>query len=216
MSKSFAIGRHSSRSSALPADEVRARLDEDPALPHAPGLQRARELAAALGVVPEEVVGDEEGVARLLEVVDDGADGALAERPAVELPDRAEAAAERAAARGLDQPDGLEEQAVVAVAVPLHEVAGGQRDLVEPGPLSSGRVETQPSRVLSRSAGTSASGRPRCQRVGHSWHDLFAVVDADGVDLGRFERPREGRGRMPADEDERIGDDAANLPAPSR
>ena len=48
------------------------------------------------------------------EVVDDGADRALAERAPVELPHRAEAAAERTAARRLDEPDGLEEQAVVA------------------------------------------------------------------------------------------------------
>ena len=66
-------------------------------------------------MVPEEVVGDEDGVADRREVVHDGADRALAERAAVELPHRAEAAAERAAARRLDEPDGLEEQAVVPV-----------------------------------------------------------------------------------------------------
>src|SRR5262249_30504290 len=62
-------------------------------------------------------------------------DRALAERAAVELPHRAEAAVERAAARRLDQPHGAEEEAVVLPAIPLDEVAGRQRNRVEAGPV---------------------------------------------------------------------------------
>ena len=195
MSKSFASGRQASSSSGVAADEVRARLDEDPALPDAALLQSLRELEAPLRMVPEEIVGDEDAVADRREVVDDGADRPLAEGAPVELPDRAEAAAEGAAARRLDEPDGLEEQAVVAVAVALDEVARRQRDAVEAGALRE-RAASRPSRRASRrrSAGTSESGRPERERVGERGNDLLAVVHAD---RRRSRRSRAARDRRP-------------------
>ena len=95
------------------------------------------------------------------EVVHDGADRALAEGAPVELPHRAEVAAEGAAARRLDEPDGLEEQAVVPLAVALDEIARRHRDGVEARPVRE-RRRRGPS-VRGRSAGAPgprAAGRP--------------------------------------------------------
>src|SRR5262249_35141494 len=89
-------------------DEVGAALYQDPALLHAAAAQRVGQLEAARGVVPEEAVGDEDVGPGGGKVLDDGADAALAEAAIIELPHRAERAAERAAAGGLDEPHRAE------------------------------------------------------------------------------------------------------------
>src|SRR6185295_10299194 len=121
------------------ADQVRARLDEEPPLLDAALLQGRGESEAALGVVPEEVVRDEHVLPDRGEIVHDRADRPLAEGSAVELPDRAEAAAVRTPAGRLDQPDRSEEEAVIAVPVSLDQGARRNRDAVERGPLRERR-----------------------------------------------------------------------------
>ncbi len=212
MSKSFASGRQASSSSGCRQTRSVRVCTRIQRLRTPRAFKRGRQLEAALRVIPEEVVGDEDAVADRREVVDHGADRALAKRAPVELPDRAEAAAERAAARGLDQPDRLEEEAVVAVPVALDEVARRERHRVQSRAVRrAARCSFQPSRVLRSRAGTSLKRAARRERVGHGRHDLLAVVRADGVDLGTLERPRErGRG-VPADEDEGVGREAPDL-----
>ena len=64
-------------------------------------------------MVPEQIVGDEDVIADRREVPADRVDRPLADGARVELPDRAERAAERTAARGLDEPRRTMRQAGV-------------------------------------------------------------------------------------------------------
>ena len=180
--------------------------------------QRLRELEAALRVVPEEVVRDEDVSPDRREVVDDGADRALAEGAAVELPDRAEVAAEGAAARRLDEPNRLEEEAVVAVAVALDEVARRQRHAVEARALGERRASTiqaSPVSQAQRRARRRAAGLARARRRRPARRLLRrprrsrrsrALSSGAGV----------RRGGVSADEDERLRETAAHRRARSR
>ena len=166
MSKSFAIGRQASSRSAWRVTRSVRVCTRSQRLRTPRFRKSLRELAAALRVVPEEVVRDEDASPTDGEVVDDGADRALAERAAVELPDGTEVAAERAAARGLDEPDGLEEKAVVAVAVALHQVARRNRHGVERRAIFQGRAWRSSRRARGRAGRgpRSAAARQRGRR----------------------------------------------------
>src|SRR5207253_4246366 len=82
----------------------RAALHEDPQLADAAAPQFARQLQAARRMVPEQIVGDEDVIAHRREVAADRVDRSLAHGALMQLPDRAERAAEGTAARRLDEP----------------------------------------------------------------------------------------------------------------
>ena len=196
----------------MPADEVRSSLHEDPALPGAARLQRARELAAPLGMVPEEIVGDEDAVADGREVVQHRADRPLTERAIVELPHRTEVAAERASARRLDQPDGLEEETVVAIPVAIHEIARRQRNPVK-GRAFGQRRRRDPSVRSPQPQSRNRRERPPVfESREERRDDLLSVVHADRVHLVALERLRERGRRVTADENERARRQSADLP----
>ena len=161
MSKSFASGRHASSSSGCRQTRSVRVWTRIQRLRTPRAFRAARELEAPRGMVPEEVVGDEDGVADRREVVHHGADRALAEGAVVELPHRAEVAAEGAAARGLDEPHGLEEEAVVAVAVALDEIArAGSGTRSSPVRSASGARRDPAVRRAQPQGRHSESGRP--------------------------------------------------------
>ena len=121
---------------------------------------RLAELAAALHVHPEDVVGDED-VRRvdLLELFDDAVRRLLAERALVKLPDRAEVALERTAARGFEQRQRAAEVDVVLGGVLLDEMARRHRQVVDVA--AGGRVAgvDRAGRIVDQQAGNAASGR---------------------------------------------------------
>jgi hypothetical protein len=128
------------------------------------------------------------------------------------LPDRAEVAAEGAPARGLDEPHGLKQQAVVAAAVALDQLARRKSHAVERRALRQGEgrgpslLPAQPQRGHLRE-------RPAArERVNHRRHDLLAVVDADRVHVVGLERLRERRRGVAPDEKERLGQKPPHLP----
>src|SRR4030095_8789302 len=90
-----------------PADQIGARLDEQPPLSDPAPLQRVGESEAPLRVVPEKIVGDEHVFPDRREILDDGADRPLPEGATVELPHGAEVAAVGTSARRLDAADRL-------------------------------------------------------------------------------------------------------------
>src|SRR5205085_8771821 len=90
--------------------------------------ERLGHLAAALDVHPENVVGDED-VRRfdLLQLRDDAVRRFLAERRLVKFPDRAEVAAERAAARRFEKRKRTPEIDIVLAGVLANQVARRER-----------------------------------------------------------------------------------------
>ena len=104
----------------------------------------------------------------------------------VKLPDRAEVALERTAARGLHQRQRLAEVDVVVVGVVLDEMPRRQRIVVEV--LARRRVAgadpASPSRC-SIEAGNGGQIVAALERVDQRRHHFFAVADRDDVDRRR-------------------------------
>ena len=190
MSKSLAIGRHASSRSAMARDEIDAALHQNPALANAAALQFLSQREAARRVIPEQIVGNEDVVAHGGEVIGDRFDRSLANRAGVQLPDRAERTAERAAARGLDQPDrSMREARVFACASRRPAAGSGAAPRRARACPSSPPVRTVAARVaLMTSPGTSVSGSPLLERAHETRHGALAVVDHDGRDVGREKR----------------------------
>ena len=139
-------------------DQIDAALHEDPPLADAAPLQLLRQCQAARRVIPEQIVGDEDVVADRAKSSADRLDRSLAERSREQLPDRAERAAERAAARGLDQPGRAMGETGVLLAPAIDVPAGGLRHVVEREHVAVAAVRTTTPR---RRGYTSPEPRPR-------------------------------------------------------
>ena len=113
--------------------EIDAALRENPLLPDAAAFEFGGQREAASGVIPEEIVGDKDVVAHAGEVVGDRTDRSLANRAVMQLPNRAEGAAERTAASRFDQPDRPMREAGVFPSVMIDQAARRQRHFVEGG-----------------------------------------------------------------------------------
>src|SRR6185369_12007279 len=167
-------------------DQVGARLQQEPLLPDPPAVQRARQLLAVRLRMAEEVVGEEDVAADGGEVVDDAGDVAAAEAAVDVLPDRAERAAVRAAARRLDQVDGPALHAEVAVVARDQRVARRQRDFVEADALVGARPRDELAArraVLARDQARDLAQRPfRGERARELRDDALAVFTTDRVD----------------------------------
>ena len=158
-----ASGRHASSSSGCRATRSDAALHQDPLLADAAAPQLARQLEAARRVVPEQIVGDEHVIADRREVAAHGVDRPLADGARVDLPDRAEGAAERAAARRLDELGRAVREARILAPPRLHVMPRRQRHLVERqrADLSLGPDARRRRDRDSARPGTVVSGTPR-------------------------------------------------------
>ena len=147
----------------MPGDEIDAALHEDPVLADRPAPELVRQREAPRRMMPEEIVGDEDVIADRREVAADRVDRPLAHRAGVQLPDRAERAAERAASRRFDQPDRTMREARVLPAPRGHVLSRRQRHVVQRERRRSRRRVrmSPPSPSGSASPGTVVSGRPR-------------------------------------------------------
>src|SRR5262249_7403456 len=192
-------------------DQIAPALHEDPALPDSTPLDLARELEAALRMVPEEIVDDEDVVAGRAEVVRHGADRPLPEGAIVQLPYGAEGAAEGTAAGRLDGPDRLEDEAVIAPAQALDEGAGGPRYLVQAGALLERRRGDPTAFGPDTPRRNGRDGAAGGERIREGRHDLLAVVQRDRVDGRVLERDGVRGGGMTAREDERSGREPPDL-----
>ena len=151
----------------MPRHQIGAALHEDPLLPDAAAPQLARQLEAARRMVPEQIVGDEHVIADRREVAADGVDRPLADGARVQLPDRAERAAERAAARRLDQLGRPMRQARVLRPPRLDVMPRRQRHVVE-RQRADFALRSAPRRRRRRAAPGPArwpSGCPRAMRA---------------------------------------------------
>ena len=160
--------------------QIDTALHQNPPLADAAPPKLLRQLQAARRMVPEQIVGDEHMVADRREVAADRVDRPLAHRPGVQLPDRAERAAERAAARGLDEPRGTMRQAGVLPPPRRHVMARRQRHLVErQRPRFAGRPEDPAVAVGQREAGHRRQRRAAFERVAHPRQRALAIVEHD-------------------------------------
>ena len=107
-----------------------------------------------------------------------------------------------AATGGLDQPDRLEQQTVVAVAMLTDQVTGRQRHQVKGGALfKRGRTDpaicttqTQPSHLRQGFAFFQAADQLR--------HQGLTILNHDRINGSILQRPAEGRGSMTTHDDE--------------
>ena len=206
MSKSCAIGRHASSSSGCAATRSVRLWTSSQRFRMPRRCSACGELEAARRLIPEQIVGDEHVRAGRREVVADALDRAQPDGAVVHRPDRTERAAERAAARRLDQPHragtagrrtgaARRRRRGAAAAAPRRARTCG------PAPPCS---SNSPSRPRSSRPGTSrrtaplaparppAPARPARRRRRRSASTL-AVKNGDGI----------RRRRVAADEDER-------------
>ena len=190
----------------MASDKIHAALHEDPLLADAAAAQLARQLQAARGVVPEQVVGDEDVVPDGREIVADRIDRPFAHRAIVQLPDRAERAAEGTAARGLHEPHRPVRETRVLPSPWPHEIACGHRHLVE---AQLTRVTGRPDLfTVGTAQGEPGHGRERqstFERVHDPRQRLLAVVEHHRVHVGGEERGRTGGGRVAADDERHAG-----------
>ena len=146
------------------------------------------------------------------DVVDDALDREAVEVAAAHLDDRAEAAVERAAARGLDDVDRAAHHRVAG------EHAGGavrQPDRVRPRARHVARcgLRRKPSPVAEPEAGDRrSSGRPALERAEQLAERQVAFAADDHVDAERRIRPRVRREAriVAADDDPDVGRERAN------
>ena len=185
--------------------QVGAALHDNPVLADLAPDQFVREFEAALGAVPEQVVHDEDVRTDRREIAADRIDVPEPEGTLVERPDRAERAAVRTAPRGLHDPDGFELQAGVVLVARGEGVPRRERHLVEADgfgvrgrhELPAARVDEQAGHVTGRSAARQRVGEIRC--------DALTVDDGNRVDVRMLDRRWVGGGRMPAEQQERVG-----------
>ena len=186
MSKSRAIGRHASSSSGWRATEIDAALHQDPRLADAAAPELVRQREAARRMMPEQIVGDEDVVADRAKSLADGVDRSLAHRSRVQLPDRAERAAERTAARRFDQPGRTMRETGVLPAPAIDVVSGRQRHVVE-----RERRRCRPAcgsprrRRRAAQAGHRRERPPRSSASHECAARALAVVEHDRVDIAR-------------------------------
>ena len=164
-----------------------------------------RQLQAARRVVPEQIVGHEDVIADRREVAADRVDRSLAHGARVQLPDRAERAAERTAARGLDQPRRAMRQARVLPAPRRRRDAApaAARRPASSVPVSPAVRTMPPSPSRSASPGTVVERLAALERVADARQRALAVVEHDGGhvrvrETARDTRPRCGRRRRSA------------------
>ena len=204
MSKSFASGRHASSSSGWRATRSVRLCTRIHCLRTPRRRSSLRELEAARRVMPEQIVGDEDVIADRREVAADAVDRSLAHRARVQLPDRAERAAERTASRRLHEIRGTMGEARVLLAPCVDVMPRRQRNVVElqrPG-LARG-LHHLAVRAAQRKAGNRAERYAALESVAHVAAALFRRRPARRRSSPRRgtaldTRPRCGRRRQSA------------------
>ena len=188
----------------MSGDRVDARLHENPVFSEAPRHAGLGERAAARRMMPEQIVGDEDLISGCLEVIGRRSRSIARVRPIEELPDRAERAAERAAARGLDQV----RRAVMKACVPLRHPATrcragsgvSSRSKSVSGFSVSCHVDPVPDKPARDSPGVSGG-----ECLDERWDPALAVVQANRVDVGVKKGRRIGSGRWPPTDQSCVG-----------
>ncbi len=198
----------------MPRHRIHPALHEHPRFPDPACAQRARQFQASRRVVPEEIVGHEHVAANGGQVIADRTDRPLADGPRVKLPDRAERATERTAARGFDQPRRPMREARVLATPGCDVMAGGMRHQVELEGIASiaRRGRPDPGAIRSPDGDPWHRGQrlPPLERFDDSWHRPLAVVQHDGVDRGSSERCGIRRRGVPADNQRHVRGDGTD------